>query len=256
MGGGCTSGHGICGIAALRPRSFVATATFMIVGMVTSMCADTSSFLPFFTNELPYERCFITSAVCAIVSVVIYVLSHAYHTTDKKNVNDVYVRIFKCVSEILYGIIFSLALGIANMTRISATISFLDLRYWNPALAFVMMAALLVTFIAFNHTFHWGEPLLDTQFHRPTASDIDYKLVLGSSIFGIGWGLAGACLGPSITNVGAGNINAFYFVLFIVLGMWIHQGINHPTFLSLLERSHSKNSQSTSSDGDQSTFNK
>jgi uncharacterized protein len=222
MGSGCTSGHGICGLAAFRLRSMIATPTFMITGMATSMIANTSSYFPFFKNELAYTPSFIVVSICVFVSIILYMLSYYYHTTDKINVNTLSVRVFKCIAEALYGITFSIALGVANMTQPSATLSFLDLRYWNPALAFVMIGGLFVTGIAFNYSGNWNEPFLDKKFYRPTSTDIDFKLIAGAILFGVGWGLSGSCPGPTIANIGAGNIYSIIFGAFVILGVWTY----------------------------------
>ena len=95
---------------------------------------------------------------------------------------------FTLVAEVVFGIAFALALAVSNMTQLSATISFLDLRYWNPALAFVMIGAIGIALPSFYLTFKSDAPLLHTKFVRPALSSIDAKLVLGAIVFGVGWG--------------------------------------------------------------------
>jgi uncharacterized protein len=109
------------------------------------------------------------------------------------------------------------------MTQISATISFVDLRYWNPALAFVMIGGLLVSIISCSNVFSWEKPLLDSKFYHPCLTEIDKKLVVGAVLFGIGWGLVGACPGPLATNVGAGNVQALIVTGVMLIGMWTYQ---------------------------------
>jgi uncharacterized membrane protein YedE/YeeE len=129
-------------------------------------------------------------------------------------------------NKFVFGISFALAMGISNMTKLSATISFLDLRYWNPALAFVMCGAILVSFFSFAWIFKMDKPLLDSVFHRPIVHQIDSKLILGSVIFGVGWGLAGACPGPALVNVGSGNIPPLIYNSCLIGGIWLEAAVS------------------------------
>jgi uncharacterized membrane protein YedE/YeeE len=91
------------------------------------------------------------------------------------------------IIEFISGLMFAFATSISNMTKLSATISFLDLTNFNPALIFVMIGAIgiasvLFFFIKKNNTL----PLLENQWYLPTSSDIDLNLVTGAAMFGIG----------------------------------------------------------------------
>ena len=130
MGSGCTSGHGICGISSLRLRSLCATTTFMFTGFITAMSANTSSFLPPFQNTLPYGPAlavaFVGIASCILIAIV------GVHFRELIMGNEAYSDRFHTITEFIFGINFALAMSVANMTKLSSTISFLDLRYWNP----------------------------------------------------------------------------------------------------------------------------
>jgi uncharacterized membrane protein YedE/YeeE len=73
---------------------------------------------------------------------------------------------------------------------------------------------------------------LDARFHWPRARDIDRKLVIGSALFGIGWGLGGFCPGPAIVTLGSGSMAAIVFVGAMGLGMGLQHVLEHPKDIS------------------------
>lgn len=102
--------------------------------------------------------------------------------------------------------------------RRSATISFLDLRTWNPALAFVMVAAIGITAASYQLIFRRGEPMIGNEFQLSKLNTIDARLVSGAAIFGAGWGMMGACPAPALTNLLATQNyphNILYFLSFV-----------------------------------------
>lgn len=126
----------------------------------------------------------------------------------------------------LSGLVFGVGLILAGMVDPSKVIGFLDLfgGAWDPSLAFVMAGAIGVHFVLFRVITKRASPIFDAKFQIPTRTDLDPKLIGGAAIFGVGWGLAGFCPGPGVTNLGAGSIAALVFVVTMVLGMWVqHQ---------------------------------
>ncbi len=124
------------------------------------------------------------------------------------------------LSEFLIGLLFGLGLIVAGMTDPSKVLGFLDLAgAWDPSLAFVMGGAILVGLGAFALAKKRTRSFLGGAMHLPTSSQIDRRLVLGSVLFGAGWGLAGFCPGPAIVSLGAGNTKAAAFVLALLAGM-------------------------------------
>lgn len=130
----------------------------------------------------------------------------------------------KILAALLSGSLFGLGLAMAGMTDPAKVIGFLDITgRWNPALGFVMGAALLIATPAY-----WlaqrdaARPLADTRFHLPTYRVIDRRLVGGSLLFGIGWGIAGLCPGPAIANLSTAQLPMLLFVLCMAIGMWLH----------------------------------
>jgi uncharacterized membrane protein YedE/YeeE len=124
------------------------------------------------------------------------------------------------------GLLFGWGLLIAGMTDPGKVIGFLDLAgAWDPSLAFVMGGGILVGLFGFAVAKKRTSSFLGTVMHLPTLRDIDRRLVLGSLTFGAGWGLAGFCPGPGIVAMGAGESKAALFVVAMVAGMWVYEGL-------------------------------
>ena len=195
----------------------------MLAGIVTAIATNTSSFLPEFTNNLNAQQSGeiigVFIALCLIMLAVAAIARTQFR--DKFDRTTPLLAVTAIIFECLFGVSFALAMSVSNMTLLSATISFLDLRYWNPALAFVMAGAIATTIPAYYFAGKKAFPFLDVKFYRPVGSVIDAKLLLGEVIFGIGWGLVGACPAPAITNLGSGNTPPFIYAAFLVVGMWL-----------------------------------
>ena len=124
------------------------------------------------------------------------------------------------------GLLFGLGLIVSGMTDPSKVIGFLDLAgQWDPSLAFVMAGAILVGVVAYHFAQKRAAPLLGGAMPPPAARDLDRRLVLGSTIFGIGWGLAGFCPGPALVSLGSGQDKAVVFTLAMLAGMAIYEAV-------------------------------
>lgn len=123
------------------------------------------------------------------------------------------------------GLIFALGLGISGMTQPQNVIGFLDLTNWNPSLLFVMAGAVTIHGLSFFIIRNRPSPLLDTTWHIPKRKDITPKLLIGATIFGIGWGLGGYCPGPGVTAIASGQLGALTFVASMVTGMFVYSYI-------------------------------
>jgi uncharacterized membrane protein YedE/YeeE len=118
------------------------------------------------------------------------------------------------------GIVFGVGLGLSGMTQPAKVLAFLDVfGAWDPTLMFVMGGAILVHFGLSRLIRRREAPLLDTRFHLPTATSLDTKLIAGSALFGVGWGLGGYCPGPAIVSAGSGALAAIVFVGAMALGI-------------------------------------
>lgn len=124
------------------------------------------------------------------------------------------------IAEFFVGLVFGLGLIVSGMTDPGKVTGFLDLAgLWDPSLAFVMGGAILVGVFAFAVAKKRTTSFLGGAMHLPTSRDIDRRLVIGSLIFGVGWGVAGFCPGPAIVSMGAGEPKAVVFVLAMLAGM-------------------------------------
>src|SRR5271169_2385831 len=123
----------------------------------------------------------------------------------------------------LSGIVYALGLGISGMTRPIKVIGFLDLAgAWDLSLAFVMLGAIGIYFVAFRLTRRMRAPILAPTFAIPTRTDLDTQLILGAAIFGAGWGLGGLCPGPAITSLASGALPVVVFVAAMATGIYLH----------------------------------
>jgi uncharacterized membrane protein YedE/YeeE len=119
------------------------------------------------------------------------------------------------------GLLFGLGLIVSGMADPSKVLAFLDLAgAWDPSLGFVMAGAIGVALPAYararraRRTRWLGAPL-----HWPPPRAIDARLIGGSVVFGIGWGLIGFCPGPAVVALGMGRIEAVWFVGGMLAGM-------------------------------------
>jgi uncharacterized membrane protein YedE/YeeE len=120
------------------------------------------------------------------------------------------------------GLIFGFGLLISGMTQPAKVLGFLDIfGRWDPTLAFVMAAALVVSGIGFALLRQGQRPVLAARYIWPTRTDIDRRLVVGSLLFGIGWGLVGLCPGPALANLAGRMPSVMVFVLSMAAGMII-----------------------------------
>ena len=124
------------------------------------------------------------------------------------------------------GALFGLGLAVSGMVDPQKVIGFLDVADdWDPTLAFVMGGALLVTIPAFRLIFKRPRPVLADEFELPTKKDVDTRLLGGSALFGVGWGLSGFCPGPAVTALATGLTPVFAFVAAMIAGMAIYKRI-------------------------------
>ena len=120
----------------------------------------------------------------------------------------------------IVGLVFGLGLLLSGMANPAKVLNFLDLLgAWDPSLMLVMVGAIAVSSGAFFWVKQRGRTLLDTPLHLPTKRELDRRLILGSVVFGIGWGLAGFCPGPAVVTLGMGEPKAWGFVAAMLAGM-------------------------------------
>jgi uncharacterized membrane protein YedE/YeeE len=128
------------------------------------------------------------------------------------------------------GLIFGLGLVIGGMANPAKVQNFLDVfGTFDPSLAFVMAGAVVVTFFGYRFVFRQPSPLCDDQFHLPTATELDARLIIGPALFGVGWGLSGFCPGPAITSLSLMAPGTLIFVAAMLAGIGLARfALNKP----------------------------
>jgi len=133
---------------------------------------------------------------------------------------------YACMS-LICGVIFGLGLTISNMTNPYKVLNFLDVfGAWDGTLLVVMVAALLVTFIGYRLVLRASSPKLTDRFFIPERTKIEPRLIAGSIIFGLGWGIAGYCPGPGITALSLLSWDPLLFVSGMILGSFSFYFLN------------------------------
>ena len=126
----------------------------------------------------------------------------------------------KLVYAWLTGLVFGLGIAISGMMNPAKVLNFFDIAgTWDPSLAFVMGGAVTVTFIGYRLVWRRPAPLFERAFQLPTARQLDLRLIGGSALFGIGWGIAGFCPGAAIPALGTGRWEVALFVAAVIVGL-------------------------------------
>jgi uncharacterized membrane protein YedE/YeeE len=121
------------------------------------------------------------------------------------------------------GLIFGWGLLISQMMQPAKVLAFLDiLGAWDPSLLVVMAAALAVSHAGFLLSKARSQPVLAARFDIPTRTGIDSSLVIGSALFGAGWGLVGLCPGPALENLATLSPQIIVFCIAMAAGMAAH----------------------------------
>ena len=240
LGNGCTSGHGICGLARLSKRSLAAVITFMATGIATaSLCPDDSVFreTPVGSMVSDDPSSAIGMSICAIFAgaslPVLLKKSMKGNVLDeresdlkpKEKENDSKKVLISAIA----ASIFSVGLAVSGMVKQHKVFGFLNVKgfstgTWDGTLALVMGGGVVVSAIGY----YWVKGfnyfpneralscplLLDKscgKFNIPTNTVIDLQLLLGSAIFGVGWGLGGLCPGPALFVAASGSPKVVYY---------------------------------------------
>lgn len=230
---GCTSGHMLCGLPRFSPRSFISTLIFFSSAVLTKtfvpfthpstpICPN-DSFLSCFTPPpLPTTSNLLTSA--ALVSSVYagnVAISHLLPASPHS----------RTLSAIYSGAVFALGLivsGMANPAKVSGFLHMFGHRTFDPSLLMVMLFALAPNVMVWQRAIRarLQTPKLDKKWYTPTRTDIDLKLLGGSIVFGLGWGLMGICPGPGLVTAVAGAVSGAARTVGItwLAGFWAGRG--------------------------------
>ena len=130
----------------------------------------------------------------------------------------------KLLPPVVSGLLFGMGLTISGMTDPQRVRGFLDLfGHWDPTLAFVMSGAVLVMAVAWRIQARMTKPVFGEKFSLPDRNDLDPRLIVGAALFGIGWGMAGLCPGPSVASLMLSPVHAIPFVTAMLVGMLLQK---------------------------------
>jgi len=132
----------------------------------------------------------------------------------------------RVLSALAVGVLFGLGLTISGMINPAKIIAFLDVTGdWDPSLLVVMAAALAVAFVGYRIVLARAKPVFEPTFQLPTKTVIDRPLLIGSALFGAGWGLSGLCPGPAISAASLGVGEIYVFMIALLAGMLLKDGL-------------------------------
>ncbi|CTQ50335.1 DUF6691 family protein [Jannaschia donghaensis] len=124
------------------------------------------------------------------------------------------------------GLVFGIGISLSGMANPAKVLNFFDVfGTWDPSLAFVMGGALIVTFVGYRYVLRRPGPMLEARFMLPTKTDLDARLIGGSALFGVGWGIAGFCPGGALPALGTLMPDVFVFVASVAAGIWIARAL-------------------------------
>jgi uncharacterized protein len=235
LGGGCTSGHGICGMGRLSPRSIVSTGVFMAVGMATAtavphLAASTVQFLGALALAAGLGVCASQSYREASALVASSSASTTAMSGTSKPPPSALAQLVQWPEQAVAaatGALFGAGLVVSRMTNATVVLSFLRLNAgWDLTLMLVMGAALPVAFFGFAQALRRPAPVCAPTFHLPQARTITLPLIAGATLFGLGWGLAGVCPGPSVVNLAYGSADHALLFSAEVLAMLVYATVS------------------------------
>jgi uncharacterized membrane protein YedE/YeeE len=129
----------------------------------------------------------------------------------------------RAAAALVSGAVFGLGLATSGMMDPVRVRGFLDIfGAFDPTLVFVIAGAVAVAFVGVSFAKRMARPVLDHRFSMPTADRIDRKLIVGSALFGVGWGMAGLCPGPALAGLTLGLVPVVVFVAAMIVGMLLH----------------------------------
>ena len=221
MAQGCTSGHGINGLARLSNRSLIAVILFFSFAVFISTNFKTLSIHK--TNSIH------TNKLIPIFFVILWIIYSFLKTSPKDNNNT--INPYNIIAIIISALLFSSGLIYSGMYQFSIVKNFLNFNNpnWNYGLLIVFSTAVITTFIGFKYILSLDQPLTksceqsfikdeECKFMLPKRNIIDDKLIIGSSLFGIGWGLTGMCPSTFPIRLGLGDPSAYLALIALFLG--------------------------------------
>jgi uncharacterized membrane protein YedE/YeeE len=219
LANGCTSGHGVCGISRLSLRSIVAVTVFMLTGVGV---ATLRYHFPFFSNgnlvKLAME---LNTPLIETIFMIIFCVNFLIFFFKCVYEKD-YTKGMEFVLSFLFGCIFSAGLIISGMCQRTKILDFLTISpNWDISLLYVMLSAVVINFFTFYYIIKIREkPIISDSLQLPSNKDINLQLIIGSFIFGIGWGIGGLCPGPALVASILYIPHMMIFLVFLALGQF------------------------------------
>lgn len=240
LGNGCTSGHGICGLARFSTRSLASVCTFMCVGIVTAYLTQASTtpfpkdIFAFLRNDEATELTMWpkTASVVVMFMALAALMAPSFHDLSLSNSRK------KLAPAAISGALFAVGLYVSRMVFPKYVFGFLNLGLlarggdnWDPTLMFVMGGGVLVSVVSYQFIDGYSlvlprdktlsKPILlsdGAKFNIPSNHTIDKELILGAILFGLGWGITGLCPGPAIflASIGVAWILVCYWPAFLI----------------------------------------
>ena len=128
----------------------------------------------------------------------------------------------RVLASVLIGLVFGCGIVLSGMGNPAKVVNFFDVAgRWDPSLILVMGGALAVTFLGYRVVLRRPVPALDSTFHLPKSRAIDARLLGGSALFGVGWGICGFCPGGALPMLGTGNADVLVFLAAMTAGIVI-----------------------------------
>ena len=204
----------LCGLSRLNGRSALAVATFFPLALATHHCVHPSLLTTVCAGDVPcytatYPERSIMNSLLALAVITIaagriiprLIANYSIDTRKARGPNDNLLA--RNATELMAGLEFGLGLHASQMSnpaKVAAFLSFPRLEVWDPSMILVIIFGILPSLIENLKKGFDTPPLFNENYKLPkkTVADTDWKLFLGSAVFGIGWGLSGTCPGPAV----------------------------------------------------------
>jgi hypothetical protein len=135
---------------------------------------------------------------------------------------------------LITGSLFGTGLYLSQMTDTFKVQGWLNIfGDWDPTLTFVMGGAIIPMFFAWKVVKHQNKTVLGKNIELSSRKNIESSLIIGSILFGLGWGLAGLCPGPAIASLSFGGVNGFIFLLSMLVGIWLVSKLESHKYLEI-----------------------
>lgn len=129
---------------------------------------------------------------------------------------------YRLSAALFAGVLFGFGLAVAQMIDPAKVVNFLDVfGTWDPSLAFVMVGGLIVNALATPLILRRRSPILADVFRLPQKTEIDWRIVIGGVIFGVGWGISGYCPGPMLTSLSFADTAIVTMVASYIAGTFV-----------------------------------